>query len=253
MLRSILLATCVSIAGFAAHADEAAGPVTFNASDGATVHADYQPGEEGAPIIVMFHQARSNGGAEYAAIAPKLSAKGYSLLVVDQRSGGGKFGEENLTVKMHGKSTKFCDAYPDTEGALAFAQEAAPGVPVFIWGSSYSAALTMKLAAEHGDEIAGAVVFSPASGRSTKTCRANDYASKVSVPVKAFLPKSEMGSKGKKQRDLFLAAGHEHHVMEGGVHGASMLDPSRAKGDPAATWEAVFQFVEANTAAESQS
>ena len=251
MLRAFLLATCFSVAGFTAAAQVSAGPVTFEASDGGTVHADYKPGEAGQPIIVMFHQARSNGGAEYEAIAPQLEAKGYSVLIVDQRSGGGRFGGKNLTVKAHGKSTKFCDAYPDTEGALAFAQTAAPGAPVFVWGSSYSGALAIKLAAEHGDEIAGAMVFSPASGRSTKTCRANDFAPKVTVPVKAFMPQSEMGRGGKKQRDLFLAAGHEHHVMQGGVHGASMLDPSRAKGDPASTWNAVFGFIEATVAGES--
>lgn len=251
MLRAFLLATCFSVAGFTAAAQVSAGPVTFEASDGGTVHADYKPGEAGQPIIVMFHQARSNGGAEYEAIAPQLEAKGYSVLIVDQRSGGGRFGGKNLTVKAHGKSTKFCDAYPDTEGALAFAQTAAPGAPVFVWGSSYSGALAIKLAAEHGDEIAGAMVFSPASGRSTKACRANDFAPKVTVPVKAFMPQSEMGRGGKKQRDLFLAAGHEHHVMQGGVHGASMLDPSRAKGDPASTWNAVFGFIETTVAGES--
>ena len=251
MLRAFLLATCFSVAGFTAAAQVSAGPVTFEASDGGTVHADYKPGEAGQPIIVMFHQARSNGGAEYAAIAPQLEAKGYSVLIVDQRSGGGRFGGKNLTVKAHGKSTKFCDAYPDTEGALAFAQTAATGAPVFVWGSSYSGALAIKLAAEHGDEIAGAMVFSPASGRSTKACRANDFAPKVTVPVKAFMPQSEMGRGGKKQRDLFLAAGHEHHVMQGGVHGASMLDPSRAKGDATSTWNVVFGFIETTVAGES--
>ena len=120
MLRHILISTCFSLASFAAVAQTAPGPVTFEASDGAAVHADYKPGEAGQPIIVMFHQARSNGGAEYAAIAAQLEAKGYSVLIVDQRSGGKKFGGENLTVKAHGKSTKYCDAYPDTEGCLLY-------------------------------------------------------------------------------------------------------------------------------------
>ncbi|MEM7663929.1 MAG: alpha/beta fold hydrolase [Pseudomonadota bacterium] len=249
MLRALTLATifslCVLASGVAAETPN--GPVTFEASDGGTVYADFRAGEAGAPVIVLFHQARANGRAEYESIAPRLAEKGYHLLIVDQRSGGRNFGGENRTVEAHGRSTGFCAAYPDAEGALAFAKEAAPDAPVFVWGSSYSGALTMKLAAEHGDDITGALVFSPASGRSTNRCRSNDYADQVTVPVKAFAPRSEMGRSGEKQRELFLASGHAHYVAENGVHGSSMLDPLRAKGDPSATWAEVFGFLEANT------
>lgn len=249
MLRSLALAAVFSLSALVggAAAETQSGPVTFDASDGGTVYADFQAGEAGAPVIVLFHQARANGRAEYESIAPRLAEKGYHLLIVDQRSGGGHFGGENRTVSARGRSTDFCAAYPDAEGALTFAKEAVPDAPVFVWGSSYSGALTVKLAAEHGDDITGALVFSPASGRSTRGCRSNDYADQVTIPLQAFKPRSEMGSSGEKQRALFLASGHAHYVAENGVHGSSMLDPSRAKGDPSATWAEVFRFLEANT------
>ena len=62
------------------------------------------------------------GAANTRAYFPNLKAKGYGVLLVDQRSGGGHYGSENRTVKARDGKTKYCAAYADMEGALSFRQ-----------------------------------------------------------------------------------------------------------------------------------
>ena len=57
---------------------------------------------------------------------------------------------------------EYCDVYPDLEAALAFALEEAGVSQVIIWGSSYSASLVYRLAAEHPNEVSALVAASPA-------------------------------------------------------------------------------------------
>lgn len=219
--------------------------VTFTATDGGTVYADLHISShnEAQPFIVLFHQAGSNGRGEYASIIPKLTAKGYSLLVVDQRSGGGYYGSENRTVKARGGKTTYCEAYPDMEAALSYAKTKSGNSKIFAWGSSYSAALVLKLASQHGDDLAGVLSFSPATGGAMGVCNANNFIAGVNIPALGIRPDSEMGKGGQAQRALYTAKGLDYYVSKDGVHGSSMLDPSRAKGDVEPTWAAVFAFV----------
>ena len=219
--------------------------VTFKASDGETVYADLYLAEqsENTPLIILFHQAGANGRAEYAAITPNLTAKGYNVLQVDQRSGRKGFGGENRTVKAHGDNQGYCSAYPDMEGALAYSKTQNSNGKIFAWGSSYSAALSLKLASDHGDDLAGVLSFSPASSGGMGACAANNFISGVNIPALGLRPDSEMGKGGQAQKALFLAQGLDYYTAVGGVHGSSMLDPSRAGGDVEPTWNAVWAFL----------
>jgi dienelactone hydrolase len=222
--------------------------ISFPASDDGNVIADLfvSPDGKQAPLIMLFHQAGANGRGEYKSITPKLLAKGYSVLQVDQRSGGGRFGNKNRTVKARGKSTKYCQAYPDMEGAISYVKDQGFSGPLFAWGSSYSAALTVKLAGDHGDDLTAALAFSPASGGGMGECAANIFVPTVDIPFLALRPRSEMNSKNETQKKLFEEQGLGYFISEKGVHGSSMLDPTRAKGDPNATWNAVWAFLEAH-------
>jgi len=223
--------------------------ITFTAIDGGTVYADLHLSSqsENQAFIILFHQAGANGRGEYANIIPKLRTRGYNLLVVDQRSGGGYYGNENRTVKARGGKTKYCAAYSDMEAALTYAQSKSGEGKVFAWGSSYSAALVLKLASEHGDDLAGVLSFSPATGRAMGACNANNFIAGVNIPALGLRPESEMGEGGQKQRDLYTAQGLDYYVAKDGVHGSSMLDPSRTKGrakcNVEPTWEAVWAFL----------
>jgi len=68
-----------------------AEPVTLQARDGVSVSALLYEATQPKAVILLFHQAGSSK-AEYATIAPRLVASGYTALAIDQRSGGSLFG-----------------------------------------------------------------------------------------------------------------------------------------------------------------
>jgi alpha-beta hydrolase superfamily lysophospholipase len=229
-----------------AQADDgvAAKEVRFSAADGITVYADIFVSEQGksAPLVMLFHQAGSNARGEYGTIIPRLTAMGLNVLAVDQRSGGDYFGASNRTVKALGHSTQYCAAYPDMEAALKYAIDNGFNGPRFAWGSSYSAALVLKLGGDHKDALTAVLSFSPGSGRAMGACNANNYLDTVAVPVLALSPRSEMGSR-KAQFTRLKERGFQTFVAESGVHGSSMLVKSRTQSDTDATWDTVEGFL----------
>jgi len=226
-----------------------AAEVTFTASDGGTVYADEitDPAGKSAPLLILFHQAGGDGRAEYAYAANRLSEAGYSLLVVDQRSGGDRFGGTNRTVAARGGSSGYCEAYPDMEAALVYAKTSGYTGPIFAFGSSYSAGLVVKLGAENTGTLAGVVAFSPASGGPMKNCSPNGFAATTKTPTMVLRPIREMKNpSAAAQFDLFKNGGHSMFIAENGVHGSSMLDPARTKADVESTWAAVTAFLDAH-------
>lgn len=242
MLRIWLLATLLLFA-HSSHADD----ITYSAADGVTVHATVQETDRApsSAVVILFHQAGSNGRGEYASIAPRLTEEGYSLLIVDQRSGGDRFGASNRTVTDLGTSTDYCDAYPDMEASLNYANERFPDQPLIVVGSSYSAGLSVKLAADYGDQLAGVVAFSPAYGGRMQACNPNDYIEQAKSQIAAFRPASETHRPSQQfQLDRFSAAGHLVHIAEHGVHGASMLDEDRTEKSTRQEWSRFLDFLE---------
>ena len=224
--------------------------ITFTASDGGVVYADavMAPAGKSAPLLILFHQAGGDGRAEYSYAAPRFVEAGYSVLLVDQRSGGDRFGGPNRTVAARGESAGYCEAYPDLEGALSYAQESGYAGPIFAAGSSYSAALVIKLGAEHASELAGVIAFSPASGGPMKNCSPNGFAATTKTPTMVLRPATEMRSGvALRQFQQFTDAGHTMYIANRGIHGASMLDPTRTKADVEATWAAVLEFLKAQS------
>ncbi len=223
--------------------------VQFAAADNVSVYADLYLAQAGkaAPLIILFHQAGSDGRGEYGTIIPRLTEHDYNVLVVDQRSGGKHFGSTNRTVEALGKSTKFCPAYADMQAALHYAKAQGFSGPRFVWGSSYSAALVLKLGGEHQDDLTGVLSFSPGNGPAMGACNGNNYVDSVIAPTLALSPRNEMRGR-KKQFDILEARGHQTFVAEKGVHGSSMLVEARTKSDTSATWQAVFAFLSAHGA-----
>lgn len=226
-----------------------AGEVTFKATDGSTVYAEELVADAGksAPLIMLFHQAGANGRAEYENTAPRFQSAGYSVLLVDLRSGGDRFGGTNRTVEARGDSTGYCEAYPDMEATVNYAELQGYSGPVFAAGSSYSAGLVIKLGAEYGSMLNGVIAFSPASGGPMKDCNANGYAATSKTPTMVVRPGREMQHDSvKAQFALFEQEGHTMYVHSEGVHGASTLDPMRAKDGTDGTWKAVMAFLAEN-------
>ena len=238
-----LLAAAFALAGPAS-----AETATTAASDGTRVYAETYFGALGpeAPLVAMFHQARSNGRGEYAPLAAWLNALGYRAIAFDQRSGGSLYGAENRTAKEAKGAKGFCDAWPDIEAGVAFAHERAAGAPLVVWGSSYSASLVWRAAAEHADKIDALVAASTATGGALDRCGAKAHLPRLAaapVPALALWPRSESGQAAKLEA-LLEAAGAQTLIVENGVHGSSTLVDDRSGGDKSAAREAVAAWLD---------
>ncbi len=245
--RTTLL--CLLTLAIAASPVVAQAPPTearLTASDGLVVFGDrYSAGASDKPVVVLFHQGGGSSRGEYASIAPTLQDEGYDVLAFDLRRGGDRFGTPNRTVAAAaGQEFTYCDAYLDVQAALAFAQGHAAGRPIVAWGSSFSAALVVRLAAEHGNALAGALAFSPASGEPMGECNPGRFAEDVQIPLLALRPESEMEIESvAAQLAMFERLGHHTFVARPGVHGSSMLDAERVGADTSRTWSVVLRFL----------
>ncbi|MGB8541788.1 MAG: alpha/beta fold hydrolase [Candidatus Acidiferrales bacterium] len=219
--------------------------VTLTASDGVKVYADFYPGGSNSqPYILLFHQAGSNR-AEYAPIAPRLVKLGFNCLAIDQRSGGELWGHQNETVRQIGHNAKYSDALKDLEAALAWARSSGNNGKVLVWGSSYSAALVFLLAAEHQQEVAGVLAFSPGEYLDTPDA-VHDAAAKVSVPIfvtsakdpnEIAAAKSILAVAPTQQKTQFVP-----HIA--GVHGSSTLREDKNPAGESENWLAVEEFLD---------
>ena len=235
----LALVTLLWVAGDA-HAVE---PVSFAASDGVRVYADYYPAaDKSRPLILLFHQAGSNRG-EYAPIAPVLVSLGYGALALDQRSGGSLWGQTNETVEHLGHSTGYEDVLLDMEAALHWARANGYAGPVVLWGSSYSAALAFLFAAKHPQDVKAILAFSPGEylrGTSVRTA-----ASQLTMPIFVTSAKAqdEIAS-AKAIIDAAPAATKVQFVPRiSGVHGSSTLRQDRNPQGADEYWAAVKEFL----------
>lgn len=223
--------------------------ISIQTADGVTLYGDIMLTEAGTdgPVLLLFHQARSNGRGEYRETHKRFLEAGFSTIIMDQRSGGDYFDARNRTVAQIGQNAGYCEAVPDLEATLAYAKEQGFS-DIFVAGSSYSAGLVIRLAAANPVDIAGVLAFSPASGGPMADCSPNDVAAMLEAPTLILRPEREMTNPSvAAQFELFQTQGHETFVAVGGVHGASMLDPARTSEPPAATWAKVLAFLKKHT------
>lgn len=252
LLAAVALAACQpasndtaannSAANTAASAEPAGKPIWLHASDNLNVKGSYWQAKDPKAIILLFHQAGSSKD-EYATIAPKLVAMGYSAMAIDQRAGGDMFGT-NETVKQMPKGWKDSmeDAQQDMDGAIRWAQPF--GKPVILWGSSYSASLVIPLANTYPDLVKAVLSFSPGEYFSDAH-RIGRAAGDVSVPI--FITSAAKPDEEAKAKAI-AARVPDHlatlYVPKAGIHGSSTLiadkDPDGAK----ANWDAVTAFLD---------
>lgn len=218
--------------------------VQMQAADGVTVFGDYYAAANPRALILLFHQAGSNRG-EYATIAPRLLAAGYSTLAIDQRSGDGMFGARNATVEKLGHSGDYLDAEKDLEAALAWAHADGRKAPVLVWGSSYSAALVFLLAAKHPEAVSAVLAFSPGEYLG-QPHMVRDAAGKISVPV--YVTSAKDAEEIASARQILDAVASKSTTLfvpkVAGIHGSSTLHADRNAKGMEENWRAVMTFLD---------
>ncbi|MGB5809443.1 MAG: alpha/beta fold hydrolase [Polyangiales bacterium] len=169
--------------------------IDFPTEGGIHARADlYTTDDKSATLIILFHQAGWSRG-EYREIAPKLVARGYQVMAVDQRAGRGVNGVRNETHRRaatKGLATQYLDGFADLVAALSYARDTLKAERVIVWGSSYSASLVFRLAAEKPDHVSAVLAFSPGEYfRHQGADYVRTHAKKVSIPVFVTSSKSE--------------------------------------------------------------
>lgn len=222
----------------------AAEPVVLTAADGVKVYGEvWRAAGPKPPVILAFHQAASNH-SEYQSIAPRLAAAGFTVLGIDQRSGGDYFGDTNKTVGALGRSTGYEEALPDLAAALQWGKDNARGAPVLLWGSSYSAALVFVLAAQNPGIAAGILAFSPGEYLAKRRA-VRSAAEKVSVPV--FVTQAREHGEVDVSRNVLRSVASEEKTQfvptKGAAHGSSTLRPDVNPEGAEETWQAVLKFL----------
>jgi pimeloyl-ACP methyl ester carboxylesterase len=135
--------------------------VTFPSSDGLIITADLYLKDKDLPFILLFHQGNYSRG-EYKEIAPKLLNLNYNCLSVDLRSGGKvNFIENETSLDASSKkiSRTMLDARTDIRAAIQYTSEFNDH-PVVLFGSSYSASLSLVVAKKN-PRVRAVVAFSP--------------------------------------------------------------------------------------------
>jgi len=245
-MTRIASALAASLLLIAASVARAAGgePVVLPAADGVTVYGEvWRAAAAKPPLIVAFHQAESSS-AEYAPIAPRLVAAGFTVLAIDQRSGDGAFGGSNRTAAGLGRAASYDEALPDLAAALAWAKADAKGAPLVVWGSSYSAALAFVLAAAHPGDVDAIVAFSPGEYLAGKQA-VRSAAAKVDVPVWIDQASSaeEIARSAAILKTVKTSDKRQFSAKVKSTHGSSTL---RADTNPTGAethWQAVLAFL----------
>lgn len=213
--------------------------IELTTSDGMIVPGTYRRAAEPKALILLFHQ-RGSSRVEYAEIGPRLAANGYSSLAIDQRGGGDKWRVPNEPAQAWGETDTHWDAMPDLEAAMAWA--AGKGLPVALWGSSYSAALVFPLAAERPDSVKAVLAFSPGEYLDGAVTRA---AERLTAPllVSSATTLNEIGY----AQPVFDAAGSADKIYVlpkgGSVHGSSALIRTENPDGHEEMWASVLAFL----------
>lgn len=221
--------------------------ITFKSEDEVVITADvYLLKDTTKPFILLMHQARYSRG-EYREIAPKLNKLGFNCIAIDQRSGKEVNGVINETAKLAeslGKPVKYPDAFPDLLASLNYIENTYKPTKLFIWGSSYSAALSYVLGAKESNKVDGIITFSPGEYFKFEDKKIQEYASTITKPVFVTAAKKEIPNvKGifdavkSNKKELFVP-------KEEGRHGSGALWESIPNHQE--YWTAIEGFLKKN-------
>jgi alpha-beta hydrolase superfamily lysophospholipase len=214
------------------------GHLEFPASDGLVVTANSYEIIPSDQYILLCHQAGSSRG-EYRETATMFNDLGYNVVAIDQRSGDKMNDMVNETAKR-AKEQKlemdYLSAEKDILAGIDYIYNKT-GKKVILLGSSYSASLALKIAAQN-DKVMAVLAFSPAEN--IKGIVLQQTIKGISIP--AFITSSK--DEAKDVQKLVSEVGSSKTVFvpnEKGEHGSSALWSSTPNN--AEYWTAVKSFL----------
>jgi len=217
--------------------------VEFKSKDGLLITADFYEVTNSKGLILLCHRSHCNR-AEYRETAPKFNALGYTCLAIDQRSGMKVFGESNET-KIRAKAQKlptgYLDAQPDIEAAIEYAYQLNGNKPIILLGSSYSAALSLRIAKDH-TKLKALIVFS--AGEHLKGVKLAEEIQSIKIPVFATSAKTEIKQTEDTLQNVAKQLVTQFKPKETGFHGSKILWES-VKGYEK-IWAAMETFLDEN-------
>ena len=213
--------------------------IEFASGDSLLITADHYHVNKSKPIIVLCHQAGYSRG-EYKDIADSLNELGFNCLAIDQRSGNSVnsvTNETNARALAAGKPTGFNDAKQDIVAAISWAKNYYDK-DVILWGSSYSAALSLVISNENAD-VEQVLVFSP--GEYLTGVNVQSSVSGLNKPAFLTSSKSEAAAVTNFYNVITSTNKVQFTPTGNGRHGSSALWTSET--DHAEYWVAVKAFL----------
>jgi dienelactone hydrolase len=219
--------------------------VQFTSSGTLPVTADlYTTGNPQAPTIVLAHQSASSRG-EYRQIAPHLVQLGFNALAVDTRWGNRDFwnGVVNETAKRYGtpaiieshdvtqmRALQAASA-DDIRQAIRWLSANGYSGQKLLWGSSISANLVLKLAAQNPNEEVAVLSFSPGEYHPDNPRELRSTIGALRIPVLIASGIDEEAS-AKQIFDALPPGDKQYYRAVRGRHGSSILldDPANWSG-----------------------
>lgn len=230
------LAVCAALApaGAAESGGEAAGetvrfPVTFETSDGFTIHGDlYSAAGATAPVAILLHMYRSDRSG-WEPLVPALAGAGFTVLAIDQRAHGDSIRKNGESVRASEIPREDFGALVragtrDVEAARHYLEERGMATDrLVLVGASYGCSVAL-LAAGALDGVDGLVLLSP--GTSYFDVDVTEEARAFEAPV-LFVAAEEDSRAAKAARSLAASRPQEASttldVLPEGEHGTRLL------------------------------
>lgn len=194
---------------------------SFPSKDSLIIFADIYIKERNAPTIILCHQAGYSRG-EYKETAKQLNLYGYSVIAIDQRSGGTINDVENRTNSNALKDslpTNYIDARQDIEATIDYVYNYTQK-PVLLVGSSYSASLSL-LIAKNNAKIKAVAAFSP--GEYFDSISIQDSLIGWDKPLFITSSKKEINSINKLVKNVEMHFLNQFAPEKEGYHGSKAL------------------------------
>jgi dienelactone hydrolase len=213
--------------------------ITFLSSDGIPITADLYLQDKGNPYIILFHQANYSRG-EYSETAPRLMKLGYNCLAVDLRSGKEVNYVQNETAaaaKNKNLGTGYLDAEKDMLAAIEYVKNITKE-RIILFGSSYSASLTLKVA-KNNPSILAVIAFSP--GEYFGTLKIKDAITHLDKPL--FIGATTSEQPFIREMISGMNANFVSWFIPSkskGIHGSRALWPESPENEDC--WMALLQF-----------